>query len=70
LPRDVELDGELWSGRDEFQSIVSTVRKQDPDPKKWNEIKFMIFDAPFVKGTFKERLDVLSNKIGASNKVV
>jgi DNA ligase-1 len=44
----IALDGELWSSRDNFQSIVSTVRKNEPEPDKWKEIKFMIFDAPLV----------------------
>ena len=48
----IALDGELWSGRDQFQSIVSTVRKQDPEPKKWEAIKFMVFDGPSIKGDF------------------
>jgi DNA ligase-1 len=46
------LDGELWTERDNFQAIVSTVRRNDPDPGKWKDIKFMIFDAPLVKGNF------------------
>ena len=68
LPKDVALDGELWSGRDQFQSIVSTVKRHDPDPKKWSEIKYMIFDAPLVKGNFAQRLKVLEEKL-KDNKV-
>lgn len=29
LPRDIALDGELWSKRGDFQKIISTVKKQD-----------------------------------------
>ena len=55
----IALDGELWSSRDNFQSIVSTVRRGDPDTEKWKEIKFMIFDAPLVKGKFTERVKII-----------
>jgi len=45
---DIALDGELWSGRDDFQNIVSIVRKQKPEEDSWSSIKFMIFDAPLL----------------------
>ncbi len=48
----IALDGELWSGRDNFQSIVSIVRRNDPDVEKWKTIKFMVFDGPLLKGNF------------------
>ena len=53
---DIALDGELWTNRDDFQKIVSIVRKQDKDMTRWKDIKFMVFDAPLVKGNFKKRL--------------
>lgn len=59
LPEDVAIDGELWSGRDNFQSIVSIVRRHEPDSDKWKEIKFMAFDGPLIKGNFRQRLKVL-----------
>lgn len=52
----IALDGELWSGRDNFQQIVSIVRKLWPDAEKWKTIKFMIFDGPLLKGNFSKRL--------------
>lgn len=60
---DMALDGELWTERDDFQKIVSIVRRQDTDNPEWKNIKFMIFDAPLVKGTFKKRLSVLEKKL-------
>ena len=62
LPK-VALDGELWSKRDDFQKIVSIVRRQDKDNENWKKIKFMIFDAPLIKGTFKQRLAKLNKEI-------
>ena len=52
LPK-IALDGELWTNRDDFQKIVSIVRKHDTENEEWKKIKFMIFDAPLVKGTFE-----------------
>ena len=47
LPK-IALDGELWTSRDDFQKIVSIVRKQDTSNPEWSKIKFMVFDAPLV----------------------
>ncbi|CAB9512225.1 U-box domain-containing protein [Seminavis robusta] len=45
LPPDIILDGELWLGRGKFQECMSIVRRQDR-PQTWNEITFVVFDAP------------------------
>jgi DNA ligase-1 len=55
LPKDLCLDGELWTGRADFQKIVSIVRRQDQN-EEWRNIKYMIFDAPKIKAPFKNRL--------------
>jgi len=58
LPKNA-LDGELWSGRDDFQNIVSIVRKVTLVDSEWDQIKFMIFDAPLLKEKFSERLKTI-----------
>jgi DNA ligase-1 len=58
LPK-IALDGELWSGRDDFQNIVSIVRKVTPVDSEWDQIKFMIFDAPLLKEKFSDRLKTI-----------
>ncbi len=55
FPR-LPLDGELWKGRGEFQTVASTVLDKAPNAAQWREIKFMVFDHPSHKGTFTERL--------------
>ena len=45
LPKNIALDGELWSDRGEFQKIISIVR-DELQKEDWKEIKFMIFDSP------------------------
>jgi DNA ligase 1 len=59
---DVPLDGELWIDRKKFQRTVSVVRRQDKSDL-WNEVKFLVFDAPAVSGTFEERLAFLKDAL-------
>ena len=51
---EVDLDGELYCGRDNFEQM-GTVRKKDPVDEEWINIKFHIFDAPSHPGIFRER---------------
>lgn len=55
------IDGELWSGRGEFEIISSCVRRKAQAPEKelscWQKIRFMIFDLPKNSGTFKQRIE-------------
>jgi DNA ligase-1 len=67
---DIHLDGELWHGRKSFEKVSIARRATgpvgDPDtdevptgPTGWSELKFMIFDAPKIPGTYVERLAVI-----------
>ncbi len=67
LPADMPLDGELWSKRSDFQKIVSIVRRQDEN-EEWKDIKYMVFDAPKMKGTFKQRLDKIKKTFDKLHK--
>ena len=69
LPK-IALDGELWTSRDDFQKIVSIVRKQDTSNPEWSKIKFMVFDAPLVKGTFEQRMKVCRAEIAKLSESV
>jgi len=59
----VPLDGELWIDRKKFQRTVSIVRRQDKNDL-WNEVKYLVFDAPAASGTFEDRLDFLKDALG------
>lgn len=61
------LDGELWSGRSDFQKIVSIVRRQDKSDE-WKKIKFMVFDAPKVKKPFSKRLEAIDRRLARLHK--
>ncbi len=54
------LDGELWIDRKKFQRTVSIVRRQDKNDL-WNEVKFLVFDAPAASGGFEERMSFLQD---------
>jgi DNA ligase-1 len=58
----VPLDGELWIDRKKFQRTVSIVRRQDKSDL-WNEVRFLIFDAPAASGGFEERLAYLKDAL-------
>lgn len=53
-----ELDGELWTKRQDFENIVSIVRQQEPD-SRWKKITYQVFEAPNQLGGLLERLAVL-----------
>jgi DNA ligase-1 len=61
----VPLDGELWIDRKKFQRTVSIVRRRDKNDL-WNEVRFLIFDAPAANGGFEDRLAFLKNSLARS----
>ena len=54
LPR-IPLDGEFWIDRKAFQRTVGIVRRQDKTDL-WNQVRFLIFDAPNAGRGFEHRL--------------
>jgi len=53
------LDGELWLGRQQFAELVSIVRSQDAGDA-WRDVRYVIFDAPGIAGTFEARMAATS----------
>ncbi|MDD2290958.1 MAG: DNA ligase [Aliarcobacter sp.] len=51
-----ELDGELWSKREDFENIQNIVLDETPTTK-WNEITYNIFEVPNTDGNFNKRLE-------------
>lgn len=56
----IDLDGELYQGRDGFQKM-GAARKKEPIDEEWFDIKYYIYDAPEFNGTFKERYEFLKS---------
>jgi DNA ligase-1 len=54
------LDGEFWIARKGFQRTVSIVRRQDKTDL-WNEVRFLIFDAPGAGTAFEGRLRAIES---------
>ena len=57
---DIQLDGELFIGRGQFQRTVSVCRKQVPVDSEWRQVKFMAFDLLTGDHTFRQRYAILS----------
>src|SRR4051812_30468331 len=60
----VPLDGELWIDRKKFQRTVSIVRRQDKSDI-WNEVRYVVFDAPAATGSFEARIAFLKDELAS-----
>lgn len=58
------LDGELWIDRRKFQRTVSIVRRQDKSDV-WNEVRFLVFDAPAAPGVFEDRIAFIKEALAS-----
>jgi DNA ligase-1 len=59
------LDGEFWIDRKMFQRTSGIVRRQDK-PDLWNQVRFLIFDAPESSGGFEQRLRAVERVVRAN----
>ena len=46
------LDGELYLGRKSMQTLMTVVKKLEPDPTDWQHVRFHVFDAPNYRQIF------------------
>ncbi len=46
------LDGELYLGRKSMQTLMTVVKKLEPDPTDWQHVRFNVFDAPNYRQIF------------------
>ena len=53
------LDGELWLGRGQFDTLSGMVRKAKPVDAEWQQVKYMVFELPQDKAKFAERVVTL-----------
>jgi len=51
-----ELDGELWTKREDFENIQSIVMDKTPS-RNWRDITYNIFEVPNANGDFFNRLE-------------
>jgi len=52
------LDGELWIGRGKFQQTISVVKRLDGG-LQWENVRYMVYDAPHLDLPFEERMKFL-----------
>ena len=52
------LDGELWIGRENFES-TAVVRRKNPVPEQWIPVQFIVYDIPTLEEPFYKRLEKL-----------
>ena len=67
MPLKEKIDGELWVGRENFQSM-GVVRRKVPDEEGWLVVKFMAYDLPDKDKPFSERVKLLK-KVVKDNEV-
>ena len=60
------IDGELWTKRNDFDTISSIVRQHTPD-KRWHDIHYHIFEVPNQPGGLLERLSILEHYLTEHN---
>ncbi|MGF1726166.1 DNA ligase [Photobacterium nomapromontoriensis] len=67
LPDDMSVEGELWLGRKQFQSLSSIVLDTQPNDDQWKNVKFMLFDSPSTTGGFQDRLNILNQLVSTNS---
>lgn len=55
----VALDGELWIARNQFEALISVVRKDHPIDSEWKQVRYKVFELPNGEGSFSQRLQQL-----------
>jgi DNA ligase-1 len=65
LPSGQPLDGELWLGRGQFQSLMSLLQTADAAAPGWQHLRYMVFDWPGGPGRFDERIAALRARLHA-----
>lgn len=57
------LDGELWLQRGSFEQLSSIVRTDNVQNNDWQNIHYMVFDAPAYPHSFDKRLQYLKDML-------
>jgi DNA ligase 1 len=68
LPSNIELDGELWMGRNTFEKLNTLMKSNNEND--WKLVKFMIFDLPKSKEIFELRIEEMKKLILPSHVII
>jgi DNA ligase-1 len=66
-PKNLALDGELWTKRNDFQNTCRIVKKHDRNDN-WKNVTYMVYDAPLLEEKFKYRLEIMKQELKGTNK--
>lgn len=65
----VRLDGELWAGREQYQRASSIISRKpqskDYNKDDWNELKYVVFDAPGLYKGYSDVKKLTQDEFGA-----
>jgi DNA ligase-1 len=67
MPKNVVLDGELFTKRGDFQGVVSAVKKHKPIDSEWQNVVYMVFDIPDLIEPFTTRYAELQKVVKQAN---
>ena len=65
LPKDVQLDGELFGGRGKFQTTVSVVKSSEAHAG-WKNTTYEVFDIPTVKENWENRMKAMNSLLAST----
>ena len=60
------MDGELWLGRQSFDTLSGIVRKESPVDDEWRFVRYMVFDLPHEPGPFVQRVSRMRQLLAAN----
>ncbi|MDV7104406.1 DNA ligase [Vibrio sp. TH_r3] len=55
----IQLEGELWAGKGNFDMVQNTVLDHNPNEQQWANIRYMLFDLPNGDVDFRSRYEKL-----------
>ena len=67
MPRDVFLDGELFTERGDFSGVSSILRKKVPFDREWKGVVYLVFDVPKIVEPFTKRYRYLKSVLGCKS---
>ena len=61
------LDGELWTGRRQFDRVSATVRRSEANDSEWRAVRYRVFDLPADARPFALRAAGIADVVQRSN---
>src|SRR5688572_4849780 len=52
----MEMDGELWMGRGQYETLMATISSTNLESDSWKSIQYVVFDLPKLEASYEERM--------------